>query len=740
MQNVVPGAPQYAPASTAHDSTSGDAVTKVSVTITIASKSAAAAETHARHPRYFSPASRGLLVNAYTHGKRKIIAHAVVDISPGSAACGGRKTTPRTCTASIAVPPSNGDDFALLDYSTKPVSGKIPRGAHVVAYGRLMNKKVATSAKKNRFSVYLGGLIENLKAGPVTPISFPGDGGGHSAAVMVDPVDYGNNPISAGAKDPYANPITVKIVETGGTGHTRLSLNGGATATSVVLKYGSDTVEVEYDGGGAVGYGARVQLHSGKINNTGGASAVVAIAPFILGSTSADLSTGALALKGNGDYAKIQISDVNAPGDTTFSVTPQHCDAIASTSVFAQSSASSGSFSVIARGVAATPDPAGCTIAVSDGTSFLDLSVSNTYSGSLGSPVIATTPYPSSGVWPVEVTVGPDGGLWFAECGGAALGRVGAAPLSASNAIHEFALPVASPTAGPAGAYAGPDGNVWFTDEGTGNVGKMTTAGVLVHQYPVASATDEPAAVTVGSDGSLWFTNWTANYIGTLPASGSPMTQYSTNLTSSYAPNIALGPDGNLWFTENDVDKIGKITPGGAITEYDIPTASSVPWDITAGPDGAMWFTECNGGSGHNGAIGRIPVNAASGSDIKEFSLGMTGHQPVDITAGPDGALWFTYWNAAAVVGRITTAATPSTTTITEYAIPGASATYNGWGITSGPDGAIWFTDNIDNVMGRIAIGSTPAVGHANRLHRTGRSAYFASARARIRARHHVAP
>src|SRR5262245_35847342 len=39
---------------------------------------------------------------------------------------------------------------------------------------------------------------------------------------------------------------------------------------------------------------------------------------------------------------------------------------------------------------------------------------------------------------------------------------------------------------------------------------------------------------------------------------------------SSAPSGIVDGPDGNLWFTEANADKIGRITPSGAITEISI--------------------------------------------------------------------------------------------------------------------------------------------------------------------------
>src|SRR5262245_53937235 len=55
---------------------------------------------------------------------------------------------------------------------------------------------------------------------------------------------------------------------------------------------------------------------------------------------------------------------------------------------------------------------------------------------------------------------------------------------------------------------------------------------------------------------------------------------------------LRWGADGNLWFTENDVGKIGRMSPTGAVTEFALPTANSSPVSITLGPDGNMWFTE----------------------------------------------------------------------------------------------------------------------------------------------------
>jgi virginiamycin B lyase len=124
-------------------------------------------------------------------------------------------------------------------------------------------------------------------------------------------------------------------------------------------------------------------------------------------------------------------------------------------------------------------------------------------------------------------------------------------------------------------------------------------------------------------------------------------------------------------------------TASASISEYPVPTASSQMYDITAGPDGALWFTERQGNN-----IGRI----TTGGDISEFAVPTSGSLPLGITAGPDGAVWFTE-EGARQIGRITTGGD-----ISEF---GPTASYL-WGITAGPDGALWFADAYGGSIGRI--------------------------------------
>ena len=101
----------------------------------------------------------------------------------------------------------------------------------------------------------------------------------------------------------------------------------------------------------------------------------------------------------------------------------------------------------------------------------------------------------------------------------------------------------------------------------------------------------------------------------------------------------------------------------------------SSPAGITAGPDGALWFTNStttrSGGSPRPGSVTTSPIPRSS--------------HPWGIAAGPDGALWFTN-ELAGTLDR----AHHHAGAVSNYTGPGLREPE---GITTGPDGNLWFTN-----------------------------------------------
>jgi streptogramin lyase len=139
--------------------------------------------------------------------------------------------------------------------------------------------------------------------------------------------------------------------------------------------------------------------------------------------------------------------------------------------------------------------------------------------------------------------------------------------------------------------------------------------------------------------------------------------------------------------TSTHASKASPLT-AGIVTEYLIPTPNSQPVGITTGPDGNLWFTE-----GHGNKIGKV----TPGGSFTEYALPSAMSEPEGITNGPDGNLWFTEFNPidGNRIGKITTSGT-----ITEYALPHPDSEPES--ITNGPDGNLWFTEFDGNRIGKI--------------------------------------
>ena len=123
-----------------------------------------------------------------------------------------------------------------------------------------------------------------------------------------------------------------------------------------------------------------------------------------------------------------------------------------------------------------------------------------------------------------------------------------------------------------------------------------------------------------------------------------------------------------------------------SIIEHALSVRSGNCYGITAGPDGALWFTR--------GTLPPKVERITTAGAVTVYTVPAVSTAVTGITAGPDGALWFTETDGTGI-GRISTAGV-----LTGYPVPTAnSAPY---GITAGPDGALWFTERRAGKIGRI--------------------------------------
>ena len=379
----------------------------MNISVIVGGRSSTGGTSNARRPKFISPSTSGIDIQVYAHGGNTIIGESKTDISSGSVACGLKTGTPRTCTVSVPAPPGN-DDFVGTTYDAPPVSNSFS-GAHVLGIGRL--NATINQAQANSLALYISGVINALGYLPANA-SLPADGAAHTLGFVLNPADFDANPITAGANDPYQNPITVQLVETGGSGHVQIVKNGTPTGgASTTLLYSTDSVAVRYDGLGAPGYSAAVNVSSTAVSPE-----TLTISPLYVTSPSPYYSSNTLSFTAAGQTAQVNLSET-AAGSVTYQATPSATCAGAISASAPSGTPAASSTTITAHANAA------CTIAFTDGSSTITWNVNvATTSGQVTVPSGAVGPiaFDNYIVGPVRgQTDAGSGNTWLHDsCGG----------------------------------------------------------------------------------------------------------------------------------------------------------------------------------------------------------------------------------------------------------------------------------------------------------------------------------
>jgi virginiamycin B lyase len=644
-----------------------------------------------RRDHFISRSTAGVLAQVYAHADKKhkhLLGKSATNVAAGSPACGGKKGYPRACTVSVPAPAGN-DDFVFTTYDAPPKAGKFPKTAHVLGLGALTQRIVGSKA--NRLAIYISGVIASIGAGPAFA-SLAADGKSQSYGFILQPQDFNDNPISAGVRDPYANPISLSLAETGGSGHAALSLNGGAAAPSIVSTRSTDRIVMNYDGGGTPGYGVVV-----TISAKGVAPQSVALSPLFVASASTLFANGALDFYTSAQQAALNVTELNAPSSTQYTATPSGCSGVASAGAVRGSGADASV--VVTSGSSASAS--GCEVAVSDGASTVHVPITNTTTGggvTVPNVTIAEFPIPTANAKVSHIVAGSDGALWFAECNLAAgkIGRIPANATAGSGAqIAEYPVPTAA--AGPFAIVAAADSAIWFSERGNDSVGRIPTtatpgSSAQIAEYPAGSPFTTPSALLAGPSGNIWFTDQTQSDAGVMNLGGGV-----AQTVPLAVPGNAMAQDasGNVWIGTVSTGQLFEVAPGGTVTSLTVPVASQIV-SMTFDGSGNLWMADAG-----MHAIDELPSGATS---ITQFTLPQSG-SPGGLTVGPDGAIWFTD-TARNAIGRMTPSGTFAP--LAGYAIPTAASTPVD--IVNGPDGALWFVENAGNNIGRIVpSGSTGA-------------------------------
>ena len=620
----------------------------------------AGSATNALRRNFVSSSVQGATVAVGPHGGA--LTTYAFDLSSASALC-TTNAGARSCTMTVTAP-FGVDDFAIALYDTAPVSGAIPAGAHVLGQADDDNVTVAAGAPLPTMNVYVSGTISNIGLNG-NVITFPADHVNHSANVTIDPSDFSNQPITAGTPDPYSNPITIALAETGGTSDFTLTIDGSAVTSPYTLSQSGHTIGVTFDGMGTTGDYATLTFSA-----TGAATQTLQIAPLYVTPSDPYFNPSAYQTQFTGPNESQLFSVSEAQGSLTYTPTiagPAAC-------------------------------AAGAAVGTNTGTSLSSTitftSTSNSVSAANACSLVITDSNGSSMSFPFVNTV------------------TGSGPVDIGGITEYTAMSGSEPI------VAGPDGNIWVGGTGTSFVERFTTAGTGT-QFSTSPHT--VFAMADAADGNMWYVDG-SNVVSRLTTAG-VSTPYSVGGAGTSFTSISEGPDGNAWALDTANGELYDVSPNGVtLNTYLVGCAQCVSVTFSASSPGVVYVTDdaspatrvwILGPSSNPVAITLQHVNPqaiavdASGNvyvadgtnTIETIESGVVNAHGVlnlPVNTAPrgiaiDGAgnLWVTGSDNDTIV-KVTAPSTASPSTYS-YAIPTASSTPIG--ITLGPDGRIWFTE-----------------------------------------------
>ena len=309
---------------------------------------------------------------------------------------------------------------------------------------------------------------------------------------------------------------------------------------------------------------------------------------------------------------------------------------------------------------------------------------------------------------PQEITVGPEGDLWFTEYN-ETTGESNVSKMTTSGTVTTYNLPEKETEesrdelAEPFGITAGPSKEkaMWVAEQYAsdiywlGGIGRVSTSGEL-KQYRPEPNQRRPYSIVAGPDGKLWFTLREVGKIDDITTTGEGLAIHEVNGENAEMGGITVGPDGNLWYTANWGPSpslhVGKITTAGVKTEYAVPGGEGKAGGLVSGPEGGLWFA---GGS----IIGKVTTSGA----ITEYHLPSTMKAATWITAGPEGDLWFTGSLTSEGIGKMTPSGVASI-----YPLNSGRAV----GIVAGPEERIWFANKTGHKIGKMVKYVAPSEPH----------------------------
>jgi virginiamycin B lyase len=293
-----------------------------------------------------------------------------------------------------------------------------------------------------------------------------------------------------------------------------------------------------------------------------------------------------------------------------------------------------------------------------------------------------------------ELTVGPDGDIWFTQMLQDRVGR-----LSLDGQFTFFPTGRGSM---PHGIQFDSQGRLWVTLQGYNTITQMNLNGKIVANHTIPYPDSNPHGLTIASDGDVWFTGREGNIVGYFdPANDSfkifplpnPDPSPDPEKNGNFPIYITEAPDGSMYFTDLLTSNVGRITPSGDLTFYPLPSRygppnNARPIAVVVQPDGVAVVSE---ESGH--AYATITPDGT----VTEYPLTPPDAKAAALTFDTAGTLWIQY-NTPDDIGEVLPDGS-----VRPFPIPTKDAVQHR--IIIGPDGSLWFTELKADKIGHMVNG-----------------------------------
>lgn len=296
-------------------------------------------------------------------------------------------------------------------------------------------------------------------------------------------------------------------------------------------------------------------------------------------------------------------------------------------------------------------------------------------------------PMPVEHAVPGIVAIDRQDNVWV-TLGGGGWGNIAHPPLpyfarlTADGDISVYETP--SPASGPSGIHLGEDGTVFVTALMGGLIVRLDPRSGSIEEFPVPTEPSWPTGLDLDAHGNLWFNQTKGDKLGMLTPDGA-MLEIPVPTPGAHPTGLGIDSHGNVWIAQRDTSKIGCYQANGVWVEYAIPAPRAKPAGILVDRRDRVWFAQREGNR----------IGVIENGQMREYPLPTPKSGPFFLAEDARGLIWFSqvYGNRIGVLD-------PETGKVVEFSIPTADS----WpgGIAFDSQGALWFAEHLGNKVGMI--------------------------------------